>query len=137
MRPSTTEVKKLLHRPTVAWLLVALWMVAIFAVSAQPQLPHLPDSLLDLLFKKTAHATAYAILCALWLNAFRTAALPQKVAVPLALFLTFGYAISDEWHQTFVPGRHGQPSDVLIDTTGALIFLAGHRAKMLIQEGNR
>jgi len=37
--------------------------------------------------------------------------------------LSFLYACSDEFHQTFVPGRAGQFKDVLIDTAGALIGL--------------
>jgi VanZ family protein len=35
------------------------------------------------------------------------------------LLITVAYAISDEWHQSFVEGRHGSPVDVLIDTAGA------------------
>jgi len=31
------------------------------------------------------------------------------------------YAASDEWHQTFVPGRGGTVSDVCIDTTGIML----------------
>ncbi len=38
------------------------------------------------------------------------------------------YAVEDEIHQTFVEGRHGSPLDVLIDTAGATIGLAAHRA---------
>ena len=38
-----------------------------------------------------------------------------------ALGFSFLYACTDEWHQTFVPGRAGLFSDVLIDTAGCLI----------------
>lgn len=38
-----------------------------------------------------------------------------------ALLLTILYALSDEWHQSFVKGRSASISDVLIDTTGAVI----------------
>jgi len=34
------------------------------------------------------------------------------------------YAASDEWHQTFVPGRGGTWVDVVIDTGGVLIAAA-------------
>jgi VanZ family protein len=34
------------------------------------------------------------------------------------------YAVSDEWHQTFVPTRVGTPSDVMIDAAGAALGLA-------------
>ena len=100
------------------FLLLALaWMAIIFWFSNQPTLFHLPDSLLDTIFKKSSHAAAYGILWMLWWLA--TGRRPW-----LALALTVGYAISDEWHQTFVPGRHGQWFDVGVDTTGALLAMA-------------
>jgi VanZ family protein len=34
------------------------------------------------------------------------------------------YAASDEFHQTFVAGRHGSPVDVLVDSAGVLIAIA-------------
>jgi hypothetical protein len=37
----------------------------------------------------------------------------------LAFVLTVLYAVSDEYHQTFVPGRNGTPADALIDAAGA------------------
>ena len=39
----------------------------------------------------------------------------------LALFLCITYAISDEAHQLFVPGRGARLKDVLIDSFGAAI----------------
>ncbi|MBQ8311475.1 MAG: VanZ family protein [Clostridia bacterium] len=39
-----------------------------------------------------------------------------------ALAATVLYAISDEWHQSFVNGRTSKALDVLIDASGALIF---------------
>ena len=41
----------------------------------------------------------------------------------LSLFICVLYACSDEWHQTFVYGRSGMASDVVIDTIGAGIAL--------------
>ena len=41
-----------------------------------------------------------------------------------ALLLASAYAVTDEFHQTFVPGRHGTPVDWAIDTAGALLGLA-------------
>lgn len=38
-----------------------------------------------------------------------------------ALFISFLYACSDEFHQLFVPERGAQFKDVLIDSTGAFI----------------
>jgi VanZ family protein len=38
----------------------------------------------------------------------------------LALVLASTYAATDEFHQLFVPGRHGAVRDWMIDTLGAL-----------------
>ncbi|PQO42601.1 VanZ family protein [Blastopirellula marina] len=38
----------------------------------------------------------------------------------LAMLMCFAYAASDEWHQTFVPDRNGNVTDVLIDSLGVL-----------------
>ena len=95
------------------WLVAVAWMALIFAVSAQAALPEAPDPLLDILLKKLAHMLEYAILCLLlW------GALPMDT--PLwAWVLAVLYAISDEIHQTFVPGRNGWVVDVLVDGVGA------------------
>ena len=43
----------------------------------------------------------------------------ERRAVLLAFVFASGYAITDEFHQTFVEGRHGTPVDWLIDSAGA------------------
>jgi len=105
------------RRINLRFLALALtWMAIIFWFSSQSSLFRLPEDLLDTIFKKSAHATAYGVLWALWWLA--TGRRPW-----LALALTVGYAISDEWHQTFVPGRHGQWFDVGVDALGALLAM--------------
>ncbi|RUA17672.1 MAG: hypothetical protein DSY55_01770 [Clostridia bacterium] len=105
------------------FLLLALgWMAIIFWFSSQSSLFSLSEGLLDAVFKKSAHALAYAVLWTLWWLA--TGRRPW-----LALALTIGYAISDEWHQAFVPGRHGRLFDVGVDTIGALLALGLARTK--------
>jgi VanZ family protein len=42
-----------------------------------------------------------------------------------AFLLTLAFAISDEWHQTFVPGRGGAVMNVLVDSLGAMIAALG------------
>jgi VanZ family protein len=98
-----------------------VWMGLIFWFSHQPQLPDLPDNLADLIVKKLAQATAYAILLSLWWAALKSTRLSDGRRLVVALMVTVLYAASDEWHQTFVPNRHGQVADVLIDMVGALI----------------
>ncbi|MBX9720207.1 MAG: VanZ family protein, partial [Candidatus Obscuribacterales bacterium] len=45
----------------------------------------------------------------------------RKLRYLIPLVFSCLYAISDEWHQSFVPGRTALASDVLIDTCGASI----------------
>ena len=51
----------------------------------------------------------------------------KHIAV-IALIICCLYSISDEYHQTFVPGRSGEVRDVCVDTSGALLGVAGATA---------
>ena len=109
-------------RVASSWLPPLAWMAIIFAFSAQHGGGHLPDGR-----GRAAQARARGRLsradaaarCA------RCAARASAVAVPAALAAALAYAISDEWHQSFVPGRGATPRDVAIDGIG--IALAGAR----------
>ena len=105
----------------VRWGAVVLWMGLIYAMSAQPALPSAPGPLLDLIVKKLGHMIEYAILTLLLGEA-----LPSR-SMPLAWALAVLYAMTDEYHQTFVPGRNGWFGDVVIDAAGAYIALLGVR----------
>jgi VanZ family protein len=96
-------------------------MALIFALSSTPQLPHAREPLLDVLLKKGAHFSEYGILALLWLRALDPArlGLGRPQAAVAALLAAALYAISDETHQAFVPGRHPAGVDVLIDSAGA------------------
>ena len=58
------------HWGAACWraLPALVWMALIFAFSAQPDLPRVPRSLVDLLVKKAAHTAEYAILAVLILR---------------------------------------------------------------------
>jgi VanZ family protein len=99
------------------WLPPLVLMGVIFALSAQPSL----DSglgLADTIGRKIIHFAEYALLCFLWWRALVTVTNPRRAAV-LAFVLASGYALTDEFHQTFVDGRHGNAVDWLIDSAGA------------------
>ena len=103
------------------WLPPLLMMAAIFYVSHQPDLPHAPDPWLDVLLKKLAHATEYAILFLLLLRAWRRDR-AADLALKTAVYATAIYAVSDELHQAFVPGRKANWYDVVIDVSGVLLL---------------
>jgi len=92
-----------------AWAPVVLWAAVIFAFSSVPSLGTGLGTW-DLVLRKLAHVAEYAVLGALLVRAL---ARPE-----LAILLGALYAVSDEIHQHFVPGRHGVWYDVLIDTAG-------------------
>ena len=97
------------------WLPVVAWAAVIFAFSSVPDLgTGLGDW--DLVLRKIAHTGEYAVLGALLARATGHAG----VAFGLGLL----YAVSDEIHQSFVPGRHGAPLDVAIDALGVAIGIA-------------
>ncbi|MEY3442787.1 MAG: hypothetical protein RLZZ519_1068 [Bacteroidota bacterium] len=72
--------------------------------------------------RKCAHFTEYMILFFLLMLAF-SVRWERKTARWCALLGTFLYAASDEFHQLFIPGRVGDPLDVMIDTSGGLFGL--------------
>lgn len=73
--------------------------------------------------RKTAHFTAYAILGVLLYNLMASYGMKRGKAVLLSAVVCLVYAITDEVHQLFVPGRAGQIRDVLIDFSGSLSAL--------------
>ena len=94
-------------------------MVVIFVLSAQPDL-NSGLGTIDLIGRKLIHAGEYALLTFLWWRALKTFATP-RVAIGLALGIAIGYAGTDEFHQSYVNGRHAAPVDVVIDALGASI----------------
>jgi VanZ family protein len=75
-----------------------------------------------LLVVKGWHATEYAILVVVGAAMLRRWQRGRAgKAIQSAFAFAILYAATDEWHQTFVPGRHGSLRDVLIDSMGALL----------------
>ena len=78
-----------------------------------------------LLVRKAGHLTEYAIFATLAARAFRVSShdLLRRHWFWVALLLAIAYALSDEFHQSFVPSRTASIYDSLIDSVGALIAL--------------
>ena len=91
------------------WAPVVVWAAGIFAFSAVPDLGTGLGTW-DLVLRKLSHAVEFAVLGALLLRALRD----ERAAVAAGV----AYAISDELHQYFVPGRVASPVDVAIDSVG-------------------
>jgi VanZ family protein len=98
-------------------------MGLIFWLSAQPDLPHAPEPWLDTVVKKLGHAVLYGVLARLYLGALRGDRSPSGRTRLLAFGLAVLYAVTDEVHQSFVPGRTPSPWDVVIDGIGAALAI--------------
>lgn len=132
------------RRHIIAWLAVLLWMGIIFYLSHQPATKSselssgivdfvvqtldklIPIKALDLelfhhMIRKGAHFTAYFILGMLVMFAMEKSTRHSYKSIILTLVICVGYAISDEVHQLFIPGRSGEVRDVLIDGSGATV----------------
>lgn len=68
--------------------------------------------------RKNAHFFIYLVLGFLTANAFKVSGISGWKSMLLALALGVLFALSDELHQTFVPGRGGMVSDAVIDSAG-------------------
>jgi VanZ family protein len=80
----------------------------------------------EVVVRKLGHVGGYALLTALW-----AWALQGLVDRPLvwAVAISLAYAITDEYHQSFVPTRHGSPVDVGVDAIGMALAAVGiHRS---------
>jgi VanZ family protein len=104
------------------WAPVAAQLLLIFALSSASQLPAPPGRLSD----KQAHAIAYAVLALLLCRALAGGRLSGLTAgrVVVAALLTVAYGATDEWHQSFVPGRQSDVADLYADAMGAALAAA-------------
>jgi len=99
--------------------------------------------LLNMVMRKGGHMLGYGLLCLSWLLLLRGSywlsheyqlSLRGNIKVrrlwwrvewgTLAVLLTFTVACADEFHQMGIPGRDGDWSDVLLDTSAGLVFAA-------------
>ena len=97
------------------WLPVVAWAALIFVLSSVETLDTGLGGV-DYALRKLGHMAEYAVLGAL---------LARGIGRPLPAFLVgVAYAVSDEVHQHFVPGRHGTPIDVAIDAVGVAVGVA-------------
>lgn len=95
----------------------AMVMILIFLISGTPseQIPKL--GAWDALWKKSGHVLGYGLLT---LTLFR-AVYQDKPKLQWIIFLVvLVFALSDEFHQSFVPGRNASFVDIGIDMLGTL-----------------
>lgn len=121
MLPVADFPESRLGRLCWVWLPAVAAMVAIFWVSAVPDLAAPPGGMSD----KTGHFLAYGLLGGLCLRAVTAArwqqVTPTRAAVSWALAAVYG--VTDEIHQSFVPGRTPAFDDWVADASGAALVI--------------
>ncbi len=109
-------------RQGTAWryLPALILMAIIFGLSSTPSEEMPSFGSWDRLIKKGGHALGYGLLALAWWYALEW----RNDRRHIALIATLTYAMSDELHQAFVPGRHPSLVDAwIIDGGGAWLAL--------------
>ncbi|MCE2413196.1 VanZ family protein [Candidatus Poribacteria bacterium] len=105
------------------WVPLLLYMALIFVISSLEQ-PPLPMPEFEwLTIDKLYHFIEYAILGGLVARALVKAKpdlVPSRLVWYVAAVFSILYGASDEWHQTFVPGRFATLADWVADVLGSI-----------------
>jgi VanZ family protein len=116
--------------------LAILWMVLIFCFSSIPSLGFGLEGIQEQISRKSVHVIIYAILTLLiWFSLPALDKHPFK-KIFLCGFLALIFAVSDEFHQSFVSGRAGSAKGVLADFIGiafAITYLSIRRSNRFFQ----
>ena len=114
--------------------------------SKETVIKHQEETFIDkinLLIRKSSHAMEYLVLGFLIINLFYQMSKNSPIHYFYSLLISFLYACTDEFHQTFVEGRTGQFIDVIIDSLGAIFgciiffFVAKLIMKMKKERGKK
>lgn len=128
-------MKRTGRQALVWWVATVMWSLSIFLFTASPVstsqntavalrrvAPPSRIQVINLYVRKSSHLFAFGLLGALSFQALR--AWPgRRGAAPAAWVLTTVYAMSDEVHQAFVPGRAAAAADVGIDALAAAVVI--------------
>ena len=145
------------NKKALRWVLFLGWMIFIFYMSHQPgdkssvqsrfvlyvfnllglKLDTYFGELATLIIRKGAHFTEYFILFILTYNVISLYVVERKARLYSVIFV-FLYACSDEFHQSFIPGRGPAFKDVMIDTSGGILgyFCVSIYNKINIKKGS-
>lgn len=111
------------------WVPVILWMTAIFTLSSIPgkDIPEVGLPHID----KLAHFIEYAILGFLVMRAFSNSktGISRPVLATLAVSAAVLFAATDEWHQSFIPGRFTDIIDLTFDFIGSMVGVYIYKKK--------
>ena len=116
-----SDKKTKIRTAVVLWLATAGYMALIFFLSSRHL--HLPY-LLPVYFDKLAHVLIYMPLAFLLFISLRKSGLNKYIFL-ISFMLAGIYGITDELHQSFVPGRDAAAADAVADFFGAILGSLG------------
>ena len=105
------------------WLPPIVWALFIFFFSTLPTIETTEIYWQDFIVKKLAHMIEYGILAVLLYRALVGSGHSKKNAGLLAILIALVYGATDEYHQSFTPGREPKVRDVVFDTAGAILAI--------------
>lgn len=129
----------------IPWILLILWMGIIFYFSSQVattsdhlskgivrritefisrgnrQLSYHELETYDNIIRKLAHFTIYFVMGLFCSNALYHLRVKKNYWILISIVICILFAISDEFHQAFVPGRGPRIFDIIVDTSGAFL----------------
>lgn len=145
MKDKTKTKLRFFMDEIVPWLFVLIWMGIIFYFSSQVSgsSDHLSQGVVKRIYqfvykgsrtlskteldaynhmlRKIAHFTFYMIMGVFASNAMYHLRVKKRYWILVSMLICVLFAMSDEFHQVFVPGRVPLITDVLIDSCGALL----------------
>lgn len=118
--------RRRIRKAILRWAPALAWMACIFFLSSRSDLANATDSAIGEVVLLAAHFVGYGVLAILLAHAL---ALPRRNRA-IACMLAVLYGVTDEFHQSFTPGRSASAADLLADLLGALggVYLMGHSA---------
>ncbi|MGH2593701.1 MAG: VanZ family protein [Longimicrobiales bacterium] len=115
------------------WAPAVFWMAFIFFLSSRSSFPDLGvKPLVEKALRIAGHFIQYAVLAFLVSRANAPNGERSNWRIGLVLAWCAAYAVSDEWHQSFVPGRDASAFDWGVDMLGTLFGCAVCVARMKV-----
>ena len=105
------------------WLPFVLWALIIFSFSATTTPAVSQVQWKNFVIKKAIHIAEYAFFTILLFRALKKSGINSGRALVYAFVSASIYGATDEYHQTYTPGRDSRIRDVIIDASGSLLAI--------------
>lgn len=117
----------------------AILIMGLIFLASSTSGSEIPDfGRIDFFTKKLGHLIGYALLGAALFHCVSGGGSINAPRALITMSLVFLYAVSDEWHQSFTPGRNPAFQDICIDTVGGFLGMAFlHQFRKRILHRNR